>query len=464
MGRGGGAGGCRAGVCADERHLPQLSREHRGAAQGYGDDGGQPAVHDALLRLLGHQEARPDHEPAPERVPCRAEAAPRATGREDRGRGGGARSGREAERGRVPVFSLRAHPPPPPHSSLCFLRSKVFRGLGRMLLPAQFWVPHGDPAWRGGVERAFMSTTADKWVALFYANGRGTVVEISVGRIQIGGDVSFLSMVRPTNPGMPSRPHRVPRASSAQPPAEARAAERAGRGGGGLRVAAVPCGEGDHLPALHLPGGRRRPPRGADPGGRGRLLPPQGPAPSRPHKLLPIRTMRACPCGMPIFRNLGLACGGAAARIPGALRRAGASTARASSARWTRTPPLLEERRAECGRTRSRVRGIGGQASVNPKVETVEELQGRRKTLHMGMFKLAREDLALSLQGAYGAFLVRPPPPPHFHPFVLGRLPPCCVLGWRDGQRDGVRSRCRTPCGCATPPRAGHIRPQRGSE
>jgi hypothetical protein len=72
---------------------------------------------------------------------------------------------------------------------------KVFRGLGRMLLPMQFWVPHGTPAWRGGVERAFMSTTADKNVALFYANGRGTVVEISVGRIQIGGDVSFLSMV-----------------------------------------------------------------------------------------------------------------------------------------------------------------------------------------------------------------------------------------------------------------------------
>jgi hypothetical protein len=69
-----------------------------------------------------------------------------------------------------------------------------------MLLPAQFWVPHGSPAWRGGVERAFMSTTADKDVALFYANGKGTVVEISVGRIQIGGDVSFLSMVRTLSP------------------------------------------------------------------------------------------------------------------------------------------------------------------------------------------------------------------------------------------------------------------------
>jgi hypothetical protein len=73
--------------------------------------------------------------------------------------------------------------------------NKVYRGLGSMLLPSEFWVPHGMPEWRGGVEQAFMSTTADKSVALFYANGRGTVVEISVGRIQIGGDVSFVSMV-----------------------------------------------------------------------------------------------------------------------------------------------------------------------------------------------------------------------------------------------------------------------------
>jgi hypothetical protein len=47
-----------------------------------------------------------------------------------------------------------------------------------------------------------MSTTADKAVALHYANGRGTVVEIDVGRIQIGGDVSILSMVRTTSPAL----------------------------------------------------------------------------------------------------------------------------------------------------------------------------------------------------------------------------------------------------------------------
>ncbi len=93
----------------------------------------------------------------------------------------------------APITFFLAAPSLPPS-----LSRKVYRGLGKMQLPPQFWVPHGNPAWRGGVERALMSTTADKGVALFYADGRGTVVEISVGRIQIGGDVSFLSMVRPS--------------------------------------------------------------------------------------------------------------------------------------------------------------------------------------------------------------------------------------------------------------------------
>ena len=38
------------------------------------------------------------------------------------------------------------------------------------------------------------------------------------------------------------------------------------------------------------------------------------------------------------------------------------------------------------------------QASVNPKAETVEELQARRKNLHLGMCKLLREDLALKTE------------------------------------------------------------------
>ncbi len=53
------------------------------------------------------------------------------------------------------------------------------------------------------------------------------------------------------------------------------------------------------------------------------------------------------------------------------------------------------------------------QASVNPKAETVEELQGRRKALHVGMMKLVREDLSLLLQAGIDAHtvLARPPRP-----------------------------------------------------
>ena len=53
----------------------------------------------------------------------------------------------------------------------------------------------------------------------------------------------------------------------------------------------------------------------------------------------------------------------------------------------------------------------GGQASVNPKADTVEELQGRRKALHLGMHKLAQQDLALALQAEQAAYEVPRPPP-----------------------------------------------------
>ncbi len=72
---------------------------------------------------------------------------------------------------------------------------KVYRGFGSMTLPSKFWVPTGNPAWRGGVERAIMSTTTEKEVAVFYSSGKGTVAEISVGRIQMGGEMSWISMV-----------------------------------------------------------------------------------------------------------------------------------------------------------------------------------------------------------------------------------------------------------------------------
>jgi hypothetical protein len=73
---------------------------------------------------------------------------------------------------------------------------KVYRGMGAMHLPPQFWVAQGDPPWKGGVERAIMSTTTDKDVAVFYSSGRGIVAEISVGRIQMGADMGWISMVR----------------------------------------------------------------------------------------------------------------------------------------------------------------------------------------------------------------------------------------------------------------------------
>ena len=46
-----------------------------------------------------------------------------------------------------------------------------------------------------------------------------------------------------------------------------------------------------------------------------------------------------------------------------------------------------------CGTARA-----GLQASVNPKAETVEELQSRRKNLHMGMCKLLREDISIQAE------------------------------------------------------------------
>jgi hypothetical protein len=45
---------------------------------------------------------------------------------------------------------------------------------------------------------------------------------------------------------------------------------------------------------------------------------------------------------------------------------------------------------------------------MNPKVETVEELLARRKKLHLGMCKLAREALHLDLQAQHAAFQVPP--------------------------------------------------------
>ncbi len=42
---------------------------------------------------------------------------------------------------------------------------------------------------------------------------------------------------------------------------------------------------------------------------------------------------------------------------------------------------------------------------MNPKAETVEELQARRKNLYLGMLKLAREDLDLAVKTAIKVLL-----------------------------------------------------------
>ena len=42
---------------------------------------------------------------------------------------------------------------------------------------------------------------------------------------------------------------------------------------------------------------------------------------------------------------------------------------------------------------------------MNPKAETVEELQARRKNLHMGMIKLARDDLSFTLETSISTFV-----------------------------------------------------------
>ncbi len=55
---------------------------------------------------------------------------------------------------------------------------------------------------------------------------------------------------------------------------------------------------------------------------------------------------------------------------------------------------------------------------MNPKAETVEDLQSRRKRLHIGMCKLAREDLGLTVRQMEAEFTVGPlpnPPLPHLH-------------------------------------------------
>ena len=72
---------------------------------------------------------------------------------------------------------------------------RVFRGLGSMIVPDEFWSEQ-EGGFRGGVEWGLMSTTTNRNVAMQYSGAdrrRGTVFDISVGRVDLGADLSELS-------------------------------------------------------------------------------------------------------------------------------------------------------------------------------------------------------------------------------------------------------------------------------
>ena len=73
---------------------------------------------------------------------------------------------------------------------------RIYRGLGGMILPEQFWTTDRSNGFRGAVELGMMSTTTDRKVAIQYSGRnkkRGTIFEIEAGRIDIGADLKILS-------------------------------------------------------------------------------------------------------------------------------------------------------------------------------------------------------------------------------------------------------------------------------
>ena len=71
---------------------------------------------------------------------------------------------------------------------------KVYRGLAKGVLPDAFWNKDKYGV-RGGVEAAFMSTTADRSVASSYASGGGAglLLELEQGMVDRGAELSWLS-------------------------------------------------------------------------------------------------------------------------------------------------------------------------------------------------------------------------------------------------------------------------------
>ena len=69
----------------------------------------------------------------------------------------------------------------------------VYRGLSGGTLPEEFWQAN-DYGVCGGCEYAFMSTTLDREVAFSYAGSKvATILEIRMGMVDRGADVSWLS-------------------------------------------------------------------------------------------------------------------------------------------------------------------------------------------------------------------------------------------------------------------------------
>jgi len=74
---------------------------------------------------------------------------------------------------------------------------KVYRGLNGLRLPMCFFMPNLQGC-RGGVEGAFMSTSARRDVAKTYASRgqRPIMFEMSVGEIDMGADVRYATVCR----------------------------------------------------------------------------------------------------------------------------------------------------------------------------------------------------------------------------------------------------------------------------
>jgi Ca2+-binding EF-hand superfamily protein len=69
----------------------------------------------------------------------------------------------------------------------------VFRGLGGMILPSCFHEPN-ELGCMGGVERAFMSTTTKREIAIQYSgNKTPTIFQINIGEVDMGASLNLLS-------------------------------------------------------------------------------------------------------------------------------------------------------------------------------------------------------------------------------------------------------------------------------